>query len=221
MSRELLFPNPTTLDVNGQIFEEFLVKQNICPSSSPAINAYQNCQTGSYLGANELNHCLNLEHYSELSDYAELADDQYGSSLDDYSYLNSKTAIDLEFSSQGLMIHSNSILYKGIGNNVNYQYMDLANKSVGDNLFFPGYLSTTISLNVAKSFAKSRPVPIVLKGCKAIIPQIKTVLHSPSGEEPEQEVLLERALTFKVLEKRMVCQTLHIFLTLFGKKEDV
>lgn len=202
-SKELHFPNPTRIkDPNWDEFNSFLQERNVHPSNNKALNAYQNCSSGPYLGAYQLNHCLNLEYYGENSGYANMAEGPYGRSLEDYDYNPSVKEIDAEFNKQKLKIHPNTLLYKGISNEVIYQHMGLDSKLVGDALNFPGYLSTTVCLEVAENFAKSNPrIVLVIRGhsgYKAVIPEIKSVLHSPSGNIPEQEVLLPRGLSFRI-----------------------
>lgn len=61
-------------DDTGNVFDQYIVKNNIRTSTVPAIKAYQCADSETkYCSAQELNHCLTLIFHGEKSKYANLS----------------------------------------------------------------------------------------------------------------------------------------------------
>lgn len=198
----LTLPNPTSaIDPNWCVFSDFILSQGITELNDDALDAYQNCAKEPYLSANDLNHCLALERYGFDSEYAKLSNDLYDHDLDKNPSLS---RLDQLFRNHSLKLCSQTIVFKGIGNSPYYKVIDLPSKNIGDEIYFPVFLSTTVCLEVAEKFSTASPRIILkligLEKIPVIIPKVSTVKSSLAGNIPEQEVLLNRGLTFEVID---------------------
>ena len=197
-------PNPTPAnDPSWDLFANFLSNNSVgVIRDNTALNAYQNSDEGGFLAARFLNHCLNLQYYGVSSQYAELAENNYGKELGDYCFDLSMQELDSLFNKKAINVCDKSIVYKGISNEPFYQCIDFANKKVNDEICFPGFLSTTVCMEVAEKFSKTTPKIILeitgLNQLSVIIPEVRTVQSSCAGNIPEQEVLLNRDACFVV-----------------------
>lgn len=191
-------PSPDDNDTKGREFEKFIndLSLNVC--EEPALLAYQGVSTdgSSYVTAKQLNHSINLIEHGVNSDYAHIAEDQLGCALDDYQYEKSLKELDCIFARGGYSFSANSILYKGIRNSVPfYRLLDLKSCKAKDEVVFYGFLSTSVSRKKALDFIGSDGVLLVISGLEnshGIIPKNSTVIYSPTSNNPEQEILLNR-----------------------------
>lgn len=199
-------PNPeSTTDPNWSMFTRYLSDNNINETNAPALNAYQNSNSGPYLSASQLNHCIALRHFGTASKYADLARDQYGDREEDWGPQISLDSLDKLFSESSYRFAQESIVFKGIGSEPFYEVLDLPNCLVGDIITFSGFLSTSVCREKAESFARGQyRILLVITGLEkvdAIVPPNKCVLNSPTAQIPEQEILLNRGLSFTVVKK--------------------
>lgn len=191
-------PSPDHNDTKGLEFEKFISDKSLKVCQEPALFAYQGISVNdfSYVTAEQLNHSLNLKEYGEKSEYACLAEDQFGCELDDYPYEKTLNELDCIFSREGYSFSANSILYKGVRNSVSfYSFLNLKSCKAGDEFTFHGFLSTSVSRKKALDFIGSDGVLLVISGLDnshGIIPKNATVINSPTSGNPEQEILLNR-----------------------------
>lgn len=203
-------PNPTSDDdPHWTAFDQYLARNRISPVEDAALEAYQHAASGRFLCARELNHCLTLEgaggSYGDYGNDGETPIEVDGS-LDDFTdptgrdFVCSKSAIDALFAERSIRVASESVLYKGIGRADRYAYLGLDEKREGDVITFFGYLSTSVCRENAELFA-SAGILLVLS-CVDIIPVLvppnERVRNAPTGNVPEQELLLHRGCSFQV-----------------------
>lgn len=196
-------PNPDSrTDPDWESFSDYLKRNNIYEVEHPALKAYQNAQEGRYLNSGALNHCLNLLHFGSDSAYAVLAEEPYGTEISDWEPEPSRSAIDSLFVQFSYRFDSRSIVYKGIGLEPFYEILDIRNLKPGKKIFFPGFLSTSVSREKAESFSSTNKLLLAIRGLdqvNAIIPPNQKVINTMAPHIPEQEILLDRATTFKVV----------------------
>jgi hypothetical protein len=190
-------------------FEAYLSRNRITQDNSPVVIAYQNAETRGYLAAARLNHCLTVEQYGQYSpDCYDLHGDLEFSQPD---FENSKTELDNAFNRRSYSFTADSVLFKGIGIEPFYEFLDLPSKQVGEAVHLAGFLSATVCAEVAKSF--SRGVMLQLRGLhnwQGIVPPTKVVEMSKTPGGVEQEILLNRGSTILVLSRSTVADCLVI-----------
>lgn len=199
----VVLPNPTRLaDPTWQLFNAYVAENGIVCSDHPALCAYQGQPEGDFLGASDLNHCLNLDHYGWESEYARSARDGFH---DELIHGPSREAIDSLFGEQSYAFPNGSVVYKGIGTQAFYEYMNLACRGGGDVLVFPGYFSTTVCREKAESFAAEQADGrrVLLKvtglsGLCGLVPVNRCVPYAYDINVPEQEILFPRGCSFRV-----------------------
>ena len=199
-------PNPSrTNDPNWSSFGVYLRENNISQASGPALDAYQMASSGPFLSASQLNHCLALWHFGAASNYAGLARDLYGDCEEDWGPIPSLDELDALFSSNSYHFAKGSIVFKGIGRDPFYDILDLANRLIGEEITFSGFLSTSVCREKAESFARGNPRLLLqidgLNCVSAVIPPIRCVPNSPTPAIPEQEVLLNRGCSFTISKR--------------------
>lgn len=195
-------PNPDSKgDPSWTCFSDYLSRNSIDVVNDAALNAYQNGREGRFLNAGPLNHCLNLMHFGADSDYERLAEDQYGTLISDWAPDPSISALDRLFSKFAYRFNPKSVVYKGIGLEPFYEVLNIPALESGEKVFFPGFLSTSVSREKAESFSSSNQLLLTIRGLdqvKAIVPPNRTVLNTLSPNIPEQEILLNRGTRFVV-----------------------
>lgn len=203
-------PNPTLAqDPQWEIFDQYLVRNGITPVQHPALRSYQHSAEGRFLSAHELNHCLTLvgagTRYASYATGGDSAEERLGSlevftdpNGQDYEY--SKTELDLLFETHGVRFDAASVVYKGVGNDEFYEYLNLSEAIQGDVIQFHGFLSTSVCRSSAERFAKSRVLLVIsnIDRIRALVPPNEAVLNGLNGEVPEQEILLDRQQRFTV-----------------------
>jgi ADP-ribosyltransferase exoenzyme len=199
-------PNPDAMnDPTWTLFATYLIQNGIVEARGASLEAYQMASSGPYLSAGEVNHCLALRHFGAGSDYAALARDRYGSSEDDWKPTRSIGELDALFAAQSCRFSADSVVFKGIGMEPYYEVLKLATASVGEVVTFPGFLSTSVCREKARSFSRGSPSLLLqiqgLDRINAIVPPNRCVPYSPTPSIPEQEVLLDRGLSFKVIDR--------------------
>ncbi len=197
-------PNPTCQnDPSWTSFSTYLKQNGINEVlNNPAVNAYQNTDKDGYVSASILNHCINLKEYGLDSEYAKLSSEIYGNDLTDHDYKKSLKKLDCLFARQAYYFNESTV-YKGVSDEPFYDIHKFNQLKIDEIITFYGFLSTSVCHCKAESFARSKP-PILLEFIKidcigAIIPPINCVLNSPTPSIPEQEVLLDRGASFKVV----------------------
>ncbi|MBL5825321.1 ADP-ribosyltransferase [Serratia fonticola] len=193
-------------DKNGSLFDQYIIRNNIQISTASAIKAYQ-CADSEvmYCSAQELNHCLTLIHYGEESKYANSSKEIFGG-LDCYeNHYSSINEIESEFNSLSYSFTSDSVVYKGVSTlEPYYEILDISSRKVGDEIYFPGYLSTSIYKYKAETFKnKHNGILLVITGmdkARCIIPENRKIPNSPSSDIPEQEVLIDKGVRLKVIK---------------------
>ncbi len=197
-------PNPTSAcDPQWLVFHQYLYKEGIVESNDPALIAYQNSCSDGYLSAHELNHCLTLRYFSQTNEYARLCESQFGTDENNFNPQKSIDCLDAIFSSNSYRF-TDSVVFKGIGSSPYYEVLKIPSLKTGDLITFPGFLSTSVCRENAESFSRGEErILLIISGIdcvNAIVPPNKTVLHSPTSNIPEQEVLLNRGTTFEILD---------------------
>lgn len=111
-----------------------------------------------------------------------------------------RSAIDRLFGQHGIRFDSATCLYKGINSADIYRYLELNRVNEGESITFFGYVSTSICRENAERFAKARTLLIFsgVDGVAALVPPNASVHNAPTGDVPEQEVLLDRGYKFRV-----------------------
>ncbi|HMN12011.1 MAG: ADP-ribosyltransferase [Thiobacillus sp.] len=199
-------PNPdSSTDPNWRLFTKYLKDYNIAEANDPAIDAYQSSNSSPYLSASQLNHCLALRYFGATGKYADLAREQYGDSEEDWGPQASLGRLDKLFSESSYRFAVESVVFKGIGSEPFYEVLDLPNRTVGEIITFPGFLSTSVCREKAVSFARGQYRILLeitgLEQVDVIVPPNKCVSNSPTPNIPEQEILLNREISFRIVSK--------------------
>lgn len=205
-------PNPTSNDdAEWTTFDQYLARNGIRPVVDAALEAYQHSANGRFLCAQELNHCLTLESagdaYGEYGNEDETPIEVHGS-LDDFSdptgrdFAFSKTCIDRLFAQDSIHVADETILYKGIGFADMYAYLELDRMNEGDVVTFFGFLSTSVCRENAERFAGAGILLVLsrIDRIPVLVPPNARVLNAPTGNVPEQELLLDRGQGFRVVK---------------------
>lgn len=177
-----------------------------------AVLSYQGTQNNRFYDAEHLNTALNLEHFGLGSKFSKLYNADYGASrtLDDFDdFPESKEAMESAFQSFSVAWNGQNgiFLYKGIDEyHPYYRIHNFANKKIGDTFTMPGYFSASLSLDVAKQFAKPRGSnKVVLRmvnmsNTRCVFPPNKPISFGSAQGLSEQEVLFDKGITFKVVK---------------------
>ena len=203
-------PNPVGLaDPEGTQFGAYIAASGIHPVEHPALASYQHAAEGRFLSASTLNHCLTLDGegrlYGEFGSHGETAEDIRGS-LEDYTdpkgpdYRYHAQILDSLFREHGIRFSAESTVFKGVGGSEFYEYLRFDRARVGDTIKFHGYVSTTVRRASAEKFASANILLILtrLDRVNALVPPNETVKNAPMGSYPEQEILLDRGISFAV-----------------------
>ena len=175
-------PNSEENDTEGEVFDSYLLKNNVEIGNSQALSMYQGSDTNdtSYVSAEEINHVLTLIELGEDSLYAN--ENIYGESIVESNYKKSLNELDNHFNEKSYSFSKTSEVYKGVRNYVCfYKVLNIENKNVGDKIFFPGYLSTTASKRKAQDFIEHGGILLIISGLensKCIIPRNTKILNS-------------------------------------------
>lgn len=199
-------PNPSSAnDLDWSSFTRYLRHHGIRHVSGPVLDAYQMSNSGPYLSASQLNHCLALRHFGTTGRYADLARDLYGDCEDDWEPQTSLAELDILFSTSSYRFTNDSVVFKGIGQEPFYAVLNLAGRSVGEVITFPGFLSTSVCREKAESFAMGNPRVLLqitgLDRVNVVVPLNKCIPNSPTPSIPEQEILLNRGQSFTVVRR--------------------
>jgi hypothetical protein len=191
----------TTCDQSGQLqLEHYLSRNRISQEHSRVLIAYQNAETDGYLAAARLNHCLTVERYGE---YTIDCYDYHGDlELSQPSFDNSKRDLDNVFDARSYSFTDDSVLFKGIGIEPFYEFLELPSRPVGDLVHFAGFLSATVCPHVAQTFARGAIVKFRgLNNWRGIVPPTNAVRMSKTPGGVEQEILLDRGSTVRILSR--------------------
>lgn len=163
-----------------------------------------------FLSAHSLNHCLTLEgaggRYGTYASGQDTAEERLGS-LEDFAdphgedFEHTRATLDALFLQFGVRFDAQSVVYKGIGHDEFYEYLELASAIEGDVVQFHGFLSTTVCRENAEHFAKSGVLLVLsrIDRINTLVPPNEPVLNAPNGQTPEQELLLDRQQQFRVM----------------------
>lgn len=209
-------PNPTLAeDPQWELFNQYLARNGITPVQHPALRSYQHSAEGRFLGASNLNHCLTLAgagaRYASYANDGDSAVERLGS-LEDFTdpngqdYEFSKMELDRLFEEYGVLFDAESVVYKGVGHDEFYEYLNLSEVVQGDVIQFHGFLSTSVCRSSAERFAKSQVLLEIsnIDRIRALVPPNEAVLNGLNGEAPEHEILLDRQQRFIVRGVRTV-----------------
>tara|TARA_R110000737_G_C14157719_1_gene408910 strand:- start:47 stop:463 length:417 start_codon:yes stop_codon:yes gene_type:complete len=123
--------------------------------------------------------------------------------LDDYNYEKSLTELDQLFNTRSYSFSSDSLVFKGVRVSIcYYKILNLENRKVGEKILFPGFLSTTVSLKKANDFISSGGFLLIISGlddADCVVPNNAKVINSPTSNESEQEIILNRGTVLEII----------------------
>lgn len=197
-------PNPDCTVVNNSaIWDDFIAEHGIQTAGDSVVRRYQNLESDQteFMDSNELSHYLTRAEHGVQSDYAELADDQFGSDEPESTFQPTLEALDAVFATNSYRFSGDSKVFKGVNTKPYYQVHRLDLVMPGDRVVMPGFLSTSVCRDKALEFAGRGGVLLVVFGLDAIdavVPENKCIAITKRPNIPEQEIILHRGITFEV-----------------------
>ena len=195
-------PNPTSgNDYDWIQFDEFIRLNSIIECECPVVRYYQNLEDDScdYMDSAEINHGLTYSKFGE--EYKKFSEDAcvYDPDIIELkTYAYSSYELDNLFKSEFAYRFTNdSVVFKGISNEKPfYQYLKLEECKKGDDICFPGFISTSVCKEKAQNFScgVSKIILVInrLDLVNAIVPKNSKIRNTPSSNIPEQEIILNR-----------------------------
>lgn len=197
-------PNPDCTAVNNSIiWDKFIADHGIQTAGNPVVRRYQNLDTGQaeFMDSNQLVHYLNRAAYGVQSDYAELADDCFGSDEPETTFQPTLEALDAVFATNSYRFSGDSKVFKGVNTKPYYNIHRFDLLGPGDRVVMPGFLSTSVCRDKALEFAGHCGILLVvlrLDIVDAIVPENTCIAMTKRPNIPEQEIILDRGTTFEV-----------------------
>jgi len=196
----------TSNDEHGSnTFDEFVRTKGIIIADDDAIKGYQNLDVGcSCRSSDEINNYLTLKYTDQVDDYIEKAKHTNDVNRDDNSLDENIKSIDDVFHDKGYRLSEHSVLFKGIDSfKPYYDILDLEKLRKGDEIKFHFYISTTASEDKAVTFCKGETKILLelsgLSNVLCIFPENVSVLGMADSTNKEQEVVINRNTTLKVV----------------------
>ncbi|HCE2452803.1 TPA: hypothetical protein NGU14_004455 [Vibrio parahaemolyticus] len=207
MKKKISIDLPTTSndDDGNEKFCEFISEAEIECNVSESIKKYQGVSEDVGSCSDEvLNHCLALIHYGEDSQYANEFSEVYGL-LSHNEYEGLLADMEVEFQGTTYSFTESSKVYKGLSiGKPYYKFLGLTCANEGDIVTFPGYLSTTVSEDKARTFATGVDDLMLtitgLQNARCIVPESAAIVGAQDHGNPEQEILLDKGTTLKVIK---------------------
>lgn len=197
-------PNPDCTEVdNSTTWDHFIADHGIQMAGQSVVRRYQNLETSQaeFMDSNELAHYLNRAEYGAQSYYAELADDEFGSDEPESTFPSTLEAMDAVFEANSYRFSGNSKVFKGVNAKPYYQIHRFDQVKPGDRVVMHGFLSTSVCRDKALEFAGRSGVLLVILGLDAVdavIPNNTSIALTKRPNIPEQEIILDRGITFEV-----------------------
>ncbi len=198
-------PNPDcTVVKNSAIWDHFIAEHGIQTAGNSVIRRYQNLEPhqAEFMDSNDLSHYLNLAEHGVQSDYAELADDQFGSDGPESTFHPTLEALDAVFATNSYRFSRDSKVFKGVNTKPYYQVHRFDQVMPGARVVMPGFLSTSVCRDKALEFAGRGGVLLVVLGLDAVdavVPENTCIAMTKRPNIPEQEIILNRGITFEVV----------------------
>lgn len=212
ISLNTTLPNP---DCTGPtylpIWDDFIAKHCINTVRDQVVRRYQNLEPSEveFMDSNWLSHYLNRELHGPESEYAALASDEFGSDEPDATYQATLVSLNAVFAKNSYRFSSDSKVFKGVGCKPYYQIHRFLEVKPGDRVVMPGFFSTSVCRDKALEFAgRSGGVLLVVRGLDAvdaIVPENSCVPMTSRPNIPEQEIILNRGITFEVESVTAAC----------------
>lgn len=197
-------PNPDCTEVdNSAIWDRFIADHGIQTAGHSVVRRYQNLETSQaeFMDSNELSHYLSRAAHGVQSAYAELADDQFGSDEPESTFLPTLQALDAVFATNNYRFSGDSKVFKGVNTKPYYEIHRFDQVMPGDRVVMHGFLSTSVCRDKALEFAGRSGVLLVVLGLDAVdavIPENTSIASTKRPNIPEQEIILDRGITFEV-----------------------
>ncbi|BDB72275.1 hypothetical protein Cthiooxydans_46870 [Comamonas thiooxydans] len=197
-------PNPDcTEEDNSALWELFIADNGIQIADQSVVRRYQNLETSQaeFMDSNELSHYLNRAEYGAQSDYSELADDQFGSDEPESTFQPTLEALDAVFEANSYRFSGDSKVFKGVNTKPYYEIHRFDQVVPGNRVVMHGFLSTSVCRDKALEFAGLSGVLLVILGLdavNAVIPENTSIASTKRPNIPEQEIILDRGITFEV-----------------------
>ncbi len=197
-------PNPDcTIQENSSSWDQFIAAEGIATAKDPVVLRYQNLESSEaeFLDSDWLIHYLTWLAHGAQSHYAELADTQFGSDDPESTFQPTLEALDSVFVSNSYRFSADSQVFKGVNTKPYYEIHRFDQLAPGAKVVMPGFLSTSVCRDKARDFAGSAGVLLVIRGLDivdAVVPANSRVLTTKRAHIAEQEIILDRGITFEV-----------------------
>lgn len=197
-------PNPDCTEVNNSaMWDAFIADHGIQTAGDSVVRRYQNLEPSAaeFMDSDELSHFLNREMYGAQSSYAELADDRFSSIEPDSTFNSTLKAMDAVFATNSYIFSKDSKVFKGVNSKPYYLIHNFNRVKPGEIVVIPSFLSTSVCRDKALEFAGRGGVLLVVRGLdavNAIVPENTCITTTQRANIPEQEIILNRGITFEV-----------------------
>ncbi len=206
MSRSItvVLPNPDcTVEDNSANWDQFIAAQGIAAAKDPVVRRYQNLESSEaqFLDSDRLIHYLTRLAHGARSVYAELADDHFGSDEPESTFQPTLEALNAVFAANSYRFSNDSKVFKGVNTKPYYEVHGFDQVEPGVKVVMPGFLSTSVCRDKARDFAGSAGVLLVIRGLDmvdAVVPVNSRVQTTKRAHIAEQEIILDRGITFEV-----------------------
>lgn len=197
-------PNPNCIiEDNSVIWDQFIAAQGIAVARDPVVRRYQNLENSEaqFLDSDWLIHYLTRLECGTRSAYATLAVDQFGSDEPESTFQPTLEALDAVFATNSYRFSADSKVFKGVSTKPYYEIHCFDRVVPGAEVVMPGFLSSSVCRDKAQDFAGSAGVLLVIHGLdkvEAVVPDNSMVQTTKRANIAEQEIILDRGITFEV-----------------------